>query len=92
MLRWFDGFEHYGVKARMLEGVGGAAAWSQVSGNWALSTADPATGSYHMRMTADGHCVALEGTTGKHTACGIYALRPGVWPHFCQRASAMIPT
>jgi len=33
---------------------------------------------WHMRLTPDGHCIALQGTTGKHTACGIYALRPGV--------------
>ena len=32
----------------------------------------------HMRLTEDGHCVALEGETGKHTACGVYELRPGV--------------
>jgi len=33
---------------------------------------------WHMRMTQDGHCIALEGTTGQHTSCGIYDIRPGV--------------
>lgn len=56
MLRWCDGFEHYGAIARMTEGVGGGAAWSQVdpvtaAHGWALSTANPATGTYHMRLT-----------------------------------------
>lgn len=52
MLRWMDGFEHYGVtETYMLEGVGGAAAWSAVTG-CSLSTANPATGTHHMRMTA----------------------------------------
>lgn len=55
MLRWIDGFEHYGAIARMTEGVGGGAAWSQAdvvtNGGWALSTSSPATGSYHMRLT-----------------------------------------
>lgn len=57
MLRWVDGFEHYGVIARMTEGVGGGAAWSQVDetvddqGGWTLSSANPATGSYHLRLT-----------------------------------------
>lgn len=50
-----DGFEQYGtVETHMLEGVGGAAAWSQVdSSHWALSTTNPATGTYHMRLTED---------------------------------------
>lgn len=52
MLRWFDGFEHYGTLARMTEGVGGGAAWSEIDG-WTLSTSNPATGSYHLRMTDD---------------------------------------
>lgn len=53
MLRWMDGFEHYGVtESHMLEGVGGAAAWSEVHSSWQLSTANPATGDYHMRVTA----------------------------------------
>ncbi len=51
MLRWCDGFEHYGAIARMTEGVGGGAAWSQAdTAGWALSTANPATGTYHMRL------------------------------------------
>lgn len=54
MLRWVEGFEHYGAtETYMLEGVGGAAAWSQVDANWALSTVNPATGTYHMRLTED---------------------------------------
>lgn len=52
MLRWMDGFEHYGLtEAYMLEGVGGAAAWSDMAGV-VLSTANPATGTHHLRMTA----------------------------------------
>ena len=47
-----DGFEQYGAsETHMLEGVGGAAAWSTVD-SWALSTTNPATGAYHMRCTA----------------------------------------
>lgn len=57
MLRWADGAEHYGAIAHMTEGVGGGGAWSQVdssgSAPWSLSTANPATGSYHLRL-ADG--------------------------------------
>lgn len=54
-----DGFEHYGLtEAYMLEGVGGAAAWSEVTtagdGGWALSTANPATGTYQLRLSASG--------------------------------------
>lgn len=52
MLRWMDGFEHYGVtETYMLEGVGGAAAWSQVDNNYDLSTTNPATGTYHIRLS-----------------------------------------
>lgn len=56
MLKWADGFEHYGAIAHMTEGVGGGAAWSQVdpvtsAHGWALSTTNPATGTYHMRLT-----------------------------------------
>lgn len=61
MLRWFDGFERYGAIARMTEGVGGAAAWSQVDqnvgdqrGGWTLVTTNPATGDYHLRLTDQG--------------------------------------
>lgn len=52
MLRWMDGFEHYGSKTHMTEGVGGAAAWSEVDTQWTLSTTNPATGTYHVRLTA----------------------------------------
>jgi hypothetical protein len=61
MLRWVDGFEHYGVIARMTEGVGGGAAWSEVNvnasdgfGGWELSTTNPATGAYHLRLSDGG--------------------------------------
>lgn len=52
MLFWMDGFEHFGTdEAHMLEGVGGGAAWSEVGpSQWSLSTANPATGTYHIRM------------------------------------------
>jgi len=50
-LYWMDGFEHYGTLAHMLEGVGGGAAWSQVDAGFAISTANPATGTYHLRLT-----------------------------------------
>lgn len=54
MLRWMDGFEQYGAsETHMVEGVGGAAAWSEVTGSGvSLSTANPATGAYNMRMVA----------------------------------------
>src|SRR5688572_568025 len=52
MLRWMDGFEIYGLtETFMVEGVGGAAAWSEID-ETNLSTTNPATGTYHMRMTA----------------------------------------
>jgi hypothetical protein len=45
---WCDGFRRYGgVKARMLEGK----AWAQVDGNWNLATANPRTGTHHLRLT-----------------------------------------
>ena len=52
MLRWMDGFEQYGTEeTHLLEGVGGAAAWSEVTASSCLlSTVNPATGSYHMRI------------------------------------------
>ena len=53
MLRWMDGFEHYGALAHALEGVGGAAAWSQIDEAWTLSTANPATGTHHLRLTSN---------------------------------------
>jgi hypothetical protein len=56
MLFWTDGYEQYGTnEAHMLEGVGGAAAWSEVTTGWALSTANPATQSFHMRLTDDSN-------------------------------------
>lgn len=57
MLRWYDGFEYYGAIARATEGVGGGAAWSETDSPWALSTANPATGTYHLRLPApiQGH-------------------------------------
>lgn len=51
MLRWCDGFEHYGALSHMTEGVGGGAAWSQVDGHWTIETVNPATGTSHMRLT-----------------------------------------
>ncbi len=62
MLKWCDGFEHYGAIARMVEGVGGGAAWSEIDedilgteGGWTLSTANPTTGSYHLRLRDGRH-------------------------------------
>lgn len=52
MLRWADPLDQYGAKAQMLEGIGGGAAWSQADSSWALSSANPATGTYHLRLTA----------------------------------------
>jgi hypothetical protein len=55
MLRWVDGFEHYGLsELHMLEGVGGAAAWSEIDSQWDLSSANPATGDFHMRLDISG--------------------------------------
>lgn len=52
MLRWMDGFDHYGAVGHMTEGVGGGGAWSEVNNNaWNLSTANPATGTTHLRLT-----------------------------------------
>lgn len=53
MLYWADPFDQYGSKTHMLEGVGGGAAWSEVDGQWSLSSANPATGTYHARLTSD---------------------------------------
>ncbi len=33
-------------------------------------------GEIHMKLTADGRCVALEGEIGDRVTCGIYDLRP----------------
>lgn len=58
-LKWVDGFEHYGTdKNLMIAGVGGGAAWSQVSAQWNLSTVNPATGTYHLRLTATNNVAA----------------------------------
>jgi hypothetical protein len=52
MLRWADPFEQYGAIAHMIEGIGGGAAWSQVDDwGWSLSTANPATGTHHLRLS-----------------------------------------
>jgi hypothetical protein len=59
MLRWVDGFEHYGTVAHMLEGIGGGAAWSEISAPWSLSTASPATGTHHLRLTEDSGAFEL---------------------------------
>lgn len=50
-LRWFDGLEQYGAIAQMTEGVGGGAAWSEAQSGWTLLTTNPATQSYHLRLT-----------------------------------------
>lgn len=53
-LRWMDGFEYYGAsETHLVEGVGGAAAWSEVDNGWELDTTNPATGTSHMRLTED---------------------------------------
>lgn len=61
-LRWFDGFEQYGALARATEGVGGGAAWSEIDAisagqGWELLTANPATQTYHLRLTDGGNGV-----------------------------------
>lgn len=61
-LRWFDGFEQYGALSHATEGVGGGAAWSNIdpvtSGQgWELATTNPATQSYHLRLTDGGNGV-----------------------------------
>jgi hypothetical protein len=53
MLRWADPFDQYGDIAHMLEGIGGGAAWSEISAPWSLSSANPATGTHHLRLTED---------------------------------------
>lgn len=50
-LGWMDGFETFGLlEAEMLKGVGGAAAWAEVQNTWSLQSANPATGTYHIRL------------------------------------------
>lgn len=64
MLRWMDGFEQYGLnETHMLEGVGGAAAWSDRTG-WDLSTVNPATGTHHVRV-GDGPGTSLRRALGQ---------------------------
>lgn len=46
-LLWCDGFDHYGTTGNMTEG-----AWAAMSG--ALSSANPRTGTYHLRFTTNG--------------------------------------
>jgi hypothetical protein len=49
--RWCDGFGRYGgTKSFMLNGSAGQA-WAQVDASWALSTANPRTGTHHLRLT-----------------------------------------
>lgn len=48
--RWCDGLGRYGgTKAYMLNGSSGQA-WADVGGDWSLSSANPRTGSWHLRM------------------------------------------
>lgn len=35
-----------------------------------------AAGEWHLKLTADQRCVALEGKLGRRVSCAIYALRP----------------
>ena len=35
-----------------------------------------AAGERHLRLDADGRCLALRGRMGRHTTCMIYGLRP----------------
>lgn len=55
-----------------------ADALFKMKGLRATLTARNGDGEWHMRMNERDRCVALEGEIGHHTACGIYALRPGV--------------
>jgi len=49
--RWSDGFGRYGAtESYMLNGSSGQA-WAQVDDAWDLSTANPRTGTHHMRLT-----------------------------------------
>ncbi len=41
-------------------------------------------GQTHLKLAADGRCVALEGRLGKRVGCGIYPVRPEV----CRRVQA----
>ena len=50
---WCDGFGRYGgVKANMLNGSSGQA-WAAVGSDFALSTANPRTGTHHLRMNVN---------------------------------------
>lgn len=53
MNRWADGFGRYGgTTAYMLNGSS-SQAWAQVDGGFSLSSANPRTGSWHLRMASD---------------------------------------
>lgn len=78
MLRWVDGFEHYGAIARATEGVGGGAAWSQIDASWTLSTANPATGTYHLRLPP-----ILQGHVELRRIFGVAKQIVGVGYRFC---------
>lgn len=48
--RWCDGFGRYGgTKANMLNGSSGQA-WAQVDSGFSLSSANPRTGNWHLRL------------------------------------------
>lgn len=52
--RWCDGFGRYGGNdAYLLNGSSGQA-WAEDFGAWTLSTANPRTGTYHMRTANSG--------------------------------------
>lgn len=49
--RWCDGLGRYGTdESLMLNGSSGQA-WAQIDNSFALSTANPRTGTYHLRLT-----------------------------------------
>lgn len=53
--RWCDGFGRYGGTASFMLNGSSGQAWAQVdTAEWALSTANPRTGSHHLRMNGTG--------------------------------------
>ncbi len=54
-LLWCEGFDHYGLaEANMLDGP-----WAEVDSPWELSTANPRTGTHHIRKVSAGGAEAF---------------------------------
>lgn len=65
-LLWCDGFDHYGVTANMTEG-----AWAAVGAGTSVSTANPRTGTSHLRYTGGALSSTRRVLGGAKTTVGI---------------------